>query len=66
LHKQNRQLNILGKRAGIEKPLTTHLSRHTWATLAHGEQVPVALISEALGHCDEKQPPFIWIPSISR
>jgi integrase len=54
LHKQNKQLKILGKMAGIEKPLTTHVSRHTWATLAHAEQVPVALISEALGHRDEK------------
>jgi integrase len=54
LHKQNRQLKILGKMAGIEKTLTTHVSRHTWATIAHTEQVPIALISEALGHRDEK------------
>jgi integrase len=51
---QNRRLGKLGNLAGILKNLTTHVARHTWATFAKKENVPVALISECLGHRDVK------------
>nr|WP_046148794.1 tyrosine-type recombinase/integrase [Parabacteroides sp. HGS0025] len=31
-----------------------HLARHTWATEALRQNIPVAVISQALGHTSEK------------
>jgi len=31
-----------------------HVARHTWATAARREDVPIGLISQALGHKTEK------------
>lgn len=50
---QNKRLKTLGDMAGIEA-LTTHVARHTWATLAKKEMIDIPLISEALGHKDTK------------
>ncbi len=49
----NRQLRILGERMGLPIPLTMYVARHSWASIAHNCQVPVAVISEALGHTSE-------------
>lgn len=54
LHHQNIFLGYLGRHAGLEKKVTTHVSRHTWATLAKHANIPTAVISEALGHRDLK------------
>jgi integrase len=51
---QNRRLKIIGRIAGISKLLTTHVARHTWATIAKHNNVPLAVISECLGHRDER------------
>jgi integrase len=51
---QNRHLKTLQMMAGILKSITTHVARHTWATLAKWENIPIALISECLGHRDVK------------
>lgn len=34
-------------------PLTTYVSRHSWASIARSRQVPIVTISEALGHDNE-------------
>jgi integrase len=54
LHEQNKQLKKLGRLAGIEKTVTTHVARHSWATIARMEHIPLSVISEAMGHRDEK------------
>ncbi|HVG42530.1 MAG TPA: tyrosine-type recombinase/integrase [Chitinophagaceae bacterium] len=49
--KMNQNLKIIKKLASITKNLTTHLSRHTFATtitLSNG--VPIETISRMLGH----------------
>ena len=46
----NRCLKLVGRLAGLRLPLTTYVSRHSWATIAREAQVPLAVISEALGH----------------
>jgi integrase len=51
---QNRRLKIIGQILGISKLLTTHVARHTWATIAKKQHVSLALICECLGHRDEK------------
>lgn len=50
-HKMNQYLKILQELASIDKTLTTHLARHTFATsitLANG--VPIETVSRMLGH----------------
>ncbi len=50
LKRQNMLLKRIGRKAGLSKPLTTHLARHSWATIAKREGVSVGVISESLGH----------------
>lgn len=45
-----RQLSLL---LDIEVPLSSYVSRHTWATVAYHRQMPVAIISQAMGHNSE-------------
>lgn len=54
LRKYNNNLKELGRRLGITVPLTSYVIRHTWATEAHRHLIPIALISQALGHTSEK------------
>ncbi|MCD8081241.1 MAG: tyrosine-type recombinase/integrase [Bacteroides sp.] len=52
LMEQNKLLGVLQQRAGIPGRLTTHCSRHTWATLAKRAGIQTEVISEGLGHSD--------------
>ena len=36
--------------AGIEKPISSHYSRHTAASIWLNEGIPIEVISKALGH----------------
>ncbi len=51
---QNRRLKELARMAGIEKTLTTHVARHSWASIGKQQNLPVWVISEGLGHASEK------------
>ena len=53
LQRINYGLKIIGKRIGIDYPLTTYMARHTWATLVKELGAPVSVISEGLGHSSE-------------
>ena len=46
----NRKLKDLAKQAGITKKLTTHVGRHTFATWALRNGVPVEHLRKMLGH----------------
>ena len=50
----NKKLNKIGKMVGLSVPLTTYVSRHSWATIAKREGIPTAIISEGLGHETER------------
>lgn len=50
----NRNLKILGKEIGLEIPLTMYVARHSWATTARNEGIPISIISEGMGHDSEK------------
>ena len=50
----NKTLKTLGKLAGVDKPLSSYVARHTWATLAFMSSVDMAVIAQALGHTDVK------------
>lgn len=49
----NTDLKTIGKRAGIETPLTTYVARHSFATVMKRSGVATAIISEAMGHKTE-------------
>ncbi len=50
----NKQLKEIAKLCGIEANLTSYVARHSWATIAKWKEVPIAAISEGLGHGDVK------------
>lgn len=50
----NHNLKIIGRMAGLRKELTSYVSRHSWATAALKNHVPVSVISQALGHSSER------------
>ena len=52
LSQYNRHLRILGKMVGGIR-LSSYVSRHTWATTAHFNNVPLSVISQGLGHHSE-------------
>lgn len=54
LRLQNHYLKKLTHTLGLSAPLSTHVARHTWATIAKKEYIPLAVISEALGHNSQK------------
>jgi integrase len=54
LRRYNKTLKDIGEACGIEIPLSSYVSRHTYATVARNRGIPVAAISEALGHTDVK------------
>jgi integrase len=53
-HFVNDKLKVLGKRLNLPIPLTTYVARHSWASVAKSRNVPVSVISEAMGHDSEK------------
>ncbi len=48
--KYNRHLRKIGILAGIDRPLTSYVARHSWASLAYHANVDLSVISKALGH----------------
>lgn len=54
LRRYNRTLKEIGELCGLNTPLTSYVSRHTYATIAKRKGVPIAVISEALGHSSEE------------
>lgn len=46
----NKFLHMLESRAGLRKPLTSHVARHTFATLMLNHDIPFASIARMLGH----------------
>jgi len=62
---QNRRLKKLAKMAGIEKIVSTHVARHSWATIAKKEKYPLLVISEGLGHSNEKTT-YTYLASFER
>ncbi|MCD8044470.1 MAG: site-specific integrase [Tannerellaceae bacterium] len=47
---QNQRLKSIKDKFRIKRDLSTHMARHSWATIARSESVSVDIISEALGH----------------
>ena len=52
-HRVNRNLKKIGRQLGLVIPLTTYVARHGWASIAKSKNIPIATISEAMGHDSE-------------
>lgn len=50
----NQKLKEIAKKLEIETNLTSYVARHSWATIAKHKGVPIAAISEGMGHEDVK------------
>ena len=50
LHRYNRNLAQLSVRVGLSQKLTSYTARHTWASMAYKNGIPLAVISKGLGH----------------
>ena len=65
LRLQNQRLNKIAALCGIRKHLSTNSARHSWATVAKGAGLPLAFISEGLGHLNQKTTE-IYLSSLER
>lgn len=54
LRTYNKRLSRLSLMLAIEKPLSSYISRHSWATIALRKGIPIQVISEGMGHENEK------------
>lgn len=53
LRVQNNRLKRLAALAGINRRLSTHWARHTWANVGKSIHLPTTVIGEGLGHTSE-------------
>lgn len=65
LRLQNKRLARLSHLAGLGQRVTTHVARHSWATMAKSENLPLWVISEGLGHSNEKTT-YTYLASFER
>ncbi|MDR1763208.1 MAG: site-specific integrase [Dysgonamonadaceae bacterium] len=54
LSRQNRLLKTAGRKAGIAREFSSHAARHSWASIARNLEIPLTIISAALGHSSER------------
>ena len=60
----NQGLSRISTLLGLDKPLTTYVARHSWASIAYSHNVPVSLISEGMGH-ESEHTTRIYLASVS-
>jgi len=63
VHMVNNRLKVLGMKLGLEMPLTTYVARHAWASIAKSKNIPIGIISEAMGH-DSENTTRIYLASL--
>lgn len=49
----NRKLKTIGEMVGCQQALTMYTARHSWASVAKNKNIPISVISEAMGHESE-------------
>lgn len=62
-HFVNAKLKEIGKRLELSIPLTMYVARHSWASIAKNENIPISIISEAMGH-DSETTTLIYLASM--
>ena len=59
----NRHLHDIGRTLKLPLPLTMYVARHSWASIARQEGIPVSVISEGMGH-DSESTTRIYLASL--
>ncbi|MBO5674922.1 MAG: site-specific integrase [Bacteroidaceae bacterium] len=59
----NANLKKVAALAGMRMPLTMYVARHSWASIARNSNVPLAVISEGMGH-DSESTTRIYLASL--
>ena len=63
MRRVNYSLKKIGQLIGLYIPLTTYVARHSWASIAISNNVPISTISQAMGH-DSEATTRIYIASL--
>lgn len=50
----NHHLKAIGRELGLEIPLTMYVARHSWASIARDNGIPIKIISSGMGHNSER------------
>lgn len=59
----NNKLKEISEMAGLQMNLTMYVSRHSWASIARSQNVPLSVISEGMGH-DSENTTQIYLASL--
>lgn len=59
----NVALKDVARLAGLDIPLTMHVARHCWASVARSKNIPLSIISEGMGH-DSEETTRIYLASL--
>ena len=59
----NGKLKIIADLIGLRANLTMYTTRHSWASIARNQDVPLAVISEGMGH-DSEHTTLIYLASL--
>ena len=54
IKRKTRHFRQVGEMVKLPIPLTLYVARHSWASIAKQKQIPISVISDALGHDSEK------------
>ncbi len=65
LRLQNLRLKTIARYCDLPEQLSTHVARHSWATVARNAGLPLAVISEGLGHANQHTTE-IYLASLER
>lgn len=63
-HNINHSLKALSRRLDLNIPLTMYVARHSWASIARSRNIPIAVISEGMGH-ESESTTRIYLASLS-
>ena len=64
LFRVNSGLAEISRMIHVDPPVTTYVARHSWATIAYSQDIPISVISEGLGH-DSERTTRIYLASVS-
>lgn len=59
----NNKLKEISTMAGLQMNLTMYVSRHSWASIARSQNIPLSVISEGMGH-DSENTTQIYLASL--
>lgn len=62
-YRVNRSMSVIGEMLGLGPRLTLYVARHTWASIAHDNNVALGTISRAMGH-DSESTTLIYLQSL--